>query len=101
MRPLFSRQTTAAAQLWPLYTTTSSRVLQRHLSDDGARADMEVASGRGATTRAGAFDGGVRRESPQLRQKVSVLWASGFASESLPAVGAWAILAETQKTIIF
>ncbi len=44
VRPVFSRQTTAAAQLWKLYTATSSRVLQRHLSDDGARADMEVAS---------------------------------------------------------
>ena len=45
IRPVFSWQTTAAAQLWPLYTTTSSRVLQRHLSDDGALADMEVAKG--------------------------------------------------------
>jgi hypothetical protein len=42
---------------------------------------------RKGTTCAGVFDGGVRRESPRLRQGAFVLWASGFASESVPAPG--------------
>jgi hypothetical protein len=36
---MFSRQTIGAAQLSPLYATTSSRVLR--LSDDEARAAVE------------------------------------------------------------
>ena len=41
MRPMFSRQTIEAAQLWPLYTTTSGGVLRYQIFDDEARAAME------------------------------------------------------------